>query len=217
MNYKEPDIARFLKAPDQKIRCVVLFGTNEGMIADLAQKFALTVCSDLNDAFCVGTLETEAVEKDAGLLFGEYNAVSLMGGRRVVFLKNANNNLTKIIKQLFEQSTSDAMLIITSNTLNTKSSLVTYLKDEAFAAVIGCYDDREENITSAVRSFFIGQNITISPDAMQLLCRRLSADRKASMGELEKLQTYIGNRKNVTLDDVFKADQEARSYTAELI
>ena len=215
MNFKEPDIARFFKNPDKNIRCVVLFGSNEGMIADLAQKFALTVCNDLNDAFCVASFQMEVLEKDFGALFGEYNAASLIGGRRVVFIRNANNNLTKPLKELFASSISDTLLIITSTSLNTKSSLVTAFKDEPFAAVIGCYDDREENISSEVRTFFIQNGITIAPNAMDVLCQRLSADRKASMGELEKLKTYIGSKKNVVLEDVIKAVSDTSNSSSE--
>ena len=215
MDFKQRDIDQFFKKPDKNIRCVVLFGSNEGMIADLAQKFALTVCNDLDDAFLVSTFQMDALEKDFGLLFGEYNAASLIGGRRIVFVKNANNNLTKPLKELFSESSSDTMLIISSTSLNTKSSLISYLKDEDFAAVVGCYDDREENISSVVRAFFVENGITIAPDAMELLCQRLSADRKASEGELEKLKIYIGSRKNVTPDDVVKAVSDTSNSSTE--
>jgi len=215
MNFKQPEIDRFLKSPDKDVRCVVLFGSNEGMISDLAQKFAATVCSDLNDAFRITTFNMDELEKDFGTLYGEYNAVSLMGGRRVIFIKNANNNLTKPLKDLMQTSSSDTFLVITSTSLNTKSSLITYLKDEDFAAVIGCYDDREENMASVARQFFINNGITIASDALEILCQRLSADRKASAGELEKLQTYIGVRKNIVAQDVIKAVSDTSNSSME--
>lgn len=191
MNFKQADVDRFLRSPDKNVRCVLLFGTNEGMIAELSQKFMKTVSDDLSDAFLVSVLQMEAVEKDEGVLYGEYNATSMMGGRRVVLIKDVNNNLTKILKDLMQRSTSDTMLVMTSSSINTKSSLVSYLKNEDFAIVFGCYDDREENISSYVRDFFVQNKITIASDALQLLCRRLSADRKASVNELEKLVCYI--------------------------
>lgn len=215
MNFKQADINRFLKTPDPNIRCVLLFGTNEGMIAELCDKFMKTVCEDLTDAFRVSVLQMEAVEKDNGLLYGEYNATSMLGGRRVVLIKDANNNLTKPLKDLMANSTSDTMLVMTSTTINTKSSLFSYLKNEDFAAAYGCYDDREENISSYVRDFFIQNNITIASDAMQLLCRRLSADRKASLNELEKLVCYIGSKKNVVLEDVRKAVSDTSGSSFE--
>ena len=50
---------------------------------------------------------------------------------------------------------------------------------------------------------------------MEILCQRLSADRKISLGELEKLKTYIGTRKNVVLDDVLKAVGDASNNSVE--
>ncbi|MBP5615407.1 MAG: DNA polymerase III subunit delta [Alphaproteobacteria bacterium] len=211
MNYKPSDLDRYFKSPDQNIRCVLLYGTNEGMIADLAKKFVLSVAGDVDDAFLVSTLDINAVEKDVGLLFGEYQAASLMGGRRVVVIKDANNNLTKPLKELFESTSSDTLLVMTSTTLNTKSSLVSFVKDAPFGMLVGCYDDRKQDILSYVRSYFISQNITIASDAFELLCQRLSMDRKAGEGELEKLTTYIGSKKNITRDDV----KQAVSDTAE--
>jgi len=215
MNYKKTDIDRYFKTPDVSVKCVLLFGSNEGMIADLAQKFVLSVASDINDAFQVSVLEADAVEKDIGRLFGEYNAASLMGGRRVVWLKDVNNNFTKPLKELFESTSSDTLLVMTSSTLNTKSSLVSFVKDSSFGALISCYDDRIEDISSYVKNFFSAQNITIATDAFQLLCQRLSVDRKASTGELEKLITYIGGKKNVTFDDVQKAVSDTSASTFE--
>ncbi|MBQ7659794.1 MAG: DNA polymerase III subunit delta [Alphaproteobacteria bacterium] len=215
MNYKQTDIDRFFKNPDAGIKCVLLFGTNEGMIADLFKKFASSVCPDLTDAFRVAYLQTEALEKDIGLLYGEYNATSLTGGRRVVLIKDANNNLTKPLKDLFENSSSDTFVVLSSTTLNTKSSLVNYLKDCENAAVVACYDDREQSISAYVSDFFVKNKITIAADAMQLLCQRLSADRKASAGELEKLLTYIGHKRNVTFDDVQKAVSNTAASSVE--
>ena len=215
MNYKQTDIEHFIKKADPNIKCVLLFGTNEGMIADLSKQVAEAVCSDLSDAFRVAYLQMEAIEKDVGLLYGEYNAASLMGGRRVIIIKDANNNLTKPLKDLFENSSSDTLIVLSSLTLNTKSSLVTYLKDCPNAGVMGCYEDREQNINAYVSDFFIKNNITIEIPAMQLLCQRLSSDRKASAGELDKLLTYIGSKRNVTIEDVKKAVSNTAESSVE--
>lgn len=215
MNYKKTDIDRYFKTPDPNLRCVLLFGSNEGMIADLIRQFVLSVTPDADDAFLVSTFEMSALEKDIGLLFGEYNAASLMGGRRVLVIKDVNNNLTKPLKELFDGTTSDTLLVMSSSSLNTKSSLVSFIKDAPFGALISCYDDRQEDISSYVKSFLASQNITIATDAFSLLCQRLSVDRKASAGELEKLITYIGSKKNITLDDVQKAVSDTSASTFE--
>jgi len=215
MNFKQVDIDKFLKEPDKNVRCVLLYGSNEGMIAEFSQKFALTACDDLTDAFRVTTFQTDALEKDISALYADYNATSMMGGRRVILIKEANNNLTKHIKELLENSVSDTLIVMSSLSVNTKSSLVTYLNASPVGIACGCYEDRAENITSYVRSFFIQNKVTISSDAIELLCARLSPDRKVSLNELEKLMTYIGFKRNVTIEDVQKVVSDASGNSIE--
>lgn len=215
MNFKPADIARYLKTPDLSVKCVVIFGSNEGMIADYSRQFAQTVCSDLNDAFQVVQLSMDVLDKDIGVLFGEYNARSLMGGRRVIIIRDGNNNLTAHLKNLFKDSTSDTLVIITSSSLNTKSSLVTFAKDSSDCALISCYDDREENIFSFAKEYLVKSGVTINQDAMQLLCARLSSDRKASSGELDKLITYLGTRRHVELEDIRTAISDTSESSHE--
>jgi DNA polymerase-3 subunit delta len=202
MNFKPADIARYIKSPDPKMRGAVIFGTNEGMMADYARQFAQTVCPDLNDAFRVAVLEMDTLEKDIGALYGEFNARSLMGGRRVVIVKEANNNLTAPLKEMVKDSQSDTFLVITSGTINTKSSLVNFAKEREDFALVACYDDREGDLRAFSRNFLINNSMTAEDEAVELLSVRLSGDRKVSLGEMNKLATYLGTRRHVTAEDV---------------
>lgn len=215
MNYKATDIAQYIKKPDNKIKCFVIFGTNEGMITDYANQIAKSICPDLNDAFCVVNLSMEELDKDIGILYGEYNAQSLLGGRRVILIKDGNNNLTAHFKNLFKDSKSDTLVIVTSASINTKSSLVNLAKESPDFALVACYDDREESIYSYARDFLIGNGITINRAAMDLLCSRLSSDRKVSSGELDKLVTYLGGKKNLELEDVKTVISDTSSSSEE--
>lgn len=215
MNFKQGDIARYLKSPDPAIKGVVVFGTNEGMITDYVRQFAKTVCEDLNDAFQVVNFTMDQLEKDMGLFYGEYNARSLMGGRRVIIIRDVNNNLTAHLKTLFKDSTSDTLVIMSSSSLNTKSSLVSFAKESAECILIGCYDDRDKDLNIFAAEFLKSNGITIEPDAMQLLCSRLSSDRKASTGELDKLITYLDTRRHIRLEDVKTAISDTSDSSHE--
>lgn len=215
MNYKAADIAQYIKKPDNKIKCFVIFGTNEGMIADYANQIAKSICPDLTDAFCVVNLSMEALEKDIGILYGEYNAQSLLGGRRVILIKDGNNNLTAHFKNLFKDSKSDTLVIVTSSSINTKSSLVSLGKESPDFALVGCYDDRENDIYAYARDFLIANGITINAQAMDLLCSRLSSDRKVSSGELDKLVTYLGGKRNLEIEDIKTVISDTSSSSEE--
>ncbi|MBQ8870557.1 MAG: DNA polymerase III subunit delta [Alphaproteobacteria bacterium] len=215
MNFKDSDVVKYVKNPDLRIKCVIIHGPNEGKIAEYCTQFAKTVCLDLTDAFRVVSLNMDTLSKDIGILFGEYNAQSLLGGRRVVIVKDVNDTLTKHIKELVADTKSDALLILTSSTLNTKSSLVNLGKDRDDFALVSCYDDREKDISSFVREYLIKSQITISDSAFGLLCARLSNDKKANSGEMDKLITYLGTKRNIEIDDVKTAISDTSSSSLE--
>lgn len=203
--FRQAQIENYFKKPDSTIRAVLLYGANEGLIGEYVKSFVKTVSEDINDAFQVTYLNYSDVSSNIGNLFGEYNSQSLMGGKRAIILQNADNNLTKNLNQLFEDSKSNNLLIITAGSLNKSASLVKLAEKEDFFACIPCYEDRAENIYSMAKDFFLKNNITIDRDSMQLLCGRLSNDRKSSLEELEKLITYIRNKKDISIDDIYKS------------
>ena len=51
MNIKPAQLASFCRNPNTDIKCIILFGTNEGLINEWQNKCALAVCEDINDAF----------------------------------------------------------------------------------------------------------------------------------------------------------------------
>lgn len=202
MIFKQVQIDKYLKRPDSNIKCVVIYGSNEGLQAEYVKKFTQTVCEDVYDPFGVVYLNGTDVNADVGMLFGEYNGQSLMGGRRVIIVRDGDNNLTKVLKSLFENSTSDTLVIIYSASLNKSSSLVKLATERDDFALIACYDDRDEDIFATARNMFVEKGYTISNEALQLLCSRLSNDRKSNLGEIDKLITYMGDKKNIVPENV---------------
>ena len=101
MIYKQAQLDGYLKKNNPEIKAFLLYGTNDGLIAELCKKIALTVTPNLTDAFCVVNLSWEDIKSDTGLLSSEYNAISLMGDRRVIILRDIDNDLTKSLKEIF--------------------------------------------------------------------------------------------------------------------
>ncbi len=213
MIYKQVQIDRFLKKPDTSLKVVVIYGTNGGLIAEYVKNFTKAIVPDINDAFQVSNLLWENISSDVGLLAGEYGAQSLLGGRRVVIVQEVDNNLTKPLKSMLDTVNSDTLLILSSTSLNKKSSLVSLAEERDDFASIPCYEDRDEAIFATAKQMFIDGGYTINNEALQLLCSRLSNDRKSNISEIEKLMIYMGTRKNITNDDVIQviSDNSAAS------
>lgn len=215
MNIKPEQVDGLLKSLPSNIRGVVIYGSNEGMIATLSQQFIRAVSPDIYDAFHVSYLDMAVVSGDIGALYAEFNAQSLMGGRRVVVIKDATNVLTKPLKELLSSSSSDSLLVITSSSLKTKDSLAVMAKDESDFYGIGCYDDRDEDIVAFASKFMSQNGFKIDNTTFQLLCSRLSNDRKISANELDKLITYMGENKTISIDDVLRVISDTSASSQE--
>lgn len=215
MIYKQAQIDKYLKKNESGIKAFVVYGSNEGLVAEYVKKLVLTVSKDLYDPFSVVYLNCGDVLSDPGILFSEYTSQSLMGGRRVIVVKDADNNLTKHFKLLLEGTVSDTLVVVTSGSLSKKSSLVSLGEDREDMAVITCYEDRDEDIFATARQMFIENSITINNEALQLLCARLSNDRKTNLGEINKLITYIGDKKNIVAGDILASVSDQSSSNTD--
>lgn len=203
MIYKQAQIETYLRKPDKNIKAVLLYGQNEGLIAEYTKKLVATVSKDLYDPFAVAYLDWGDTKGDIGALAAEYNSQSLMGVRRVVVLKEADNNLSKPLAEMLQNSQSDTLMVICgAESLNSRSSLVILANGSTEMAAVACYEDRDENIAASVKKMLLDQGITFTNDAFMMLCARLSNDRKSNVNEVEKLITFVGNKKHFEADDV---------------
>ena len=56
MIYKQAQIDKFLKRPDNSLRAVLVYGSNEGLMAEQVKNFTKAICDDVNDPFRVAYL-----------------------------------------------------------------------------------------------------------------------------------------------------------------
>ncbi len=215
MNIKPEQVESIVKSIPQNIRGVVIYGSNEGMVSTISQQFIGAISKDLYDAFHVSYLDMGDLTSDIGALYAEFNAQSLMSGRRVVVIKEATNQLTKQLRELLDSSSSDSLLVITSSSLKTKDSLAIMAKDEDCLYGIGCYDDRDEDISLFANKIIAKNGFNIDNSAFQILCSRLSNDRKISNNEIEKLITYMGSNKNININDIITVISDTSASSQE--
>lgn len=205
MNFKPAQLESFCKNPTTDVKCIVLFGNNEGAISTLQKKCAEAVCESVNDGFRYCLLNMEDISKDGGEVYAEFHAQSLMGGRRAVVVKDADNNLASLLKSMIPETKSENLLILSSTSLNTRSSLITWAKEREDVIIVGCYEERQADIFSEAEKLLKEKGLSADISVLQVLCSRLSPDSRLNQSEIDKLEMYLGERKQIKVDDVKKA------------
>ncbi len=193
----------FLKKPDPRIRAVVIYGNDDGLVAERAMQLAKTVCDDLQDPFRVIDIAGEALKHDPARLADEFGAMSLMGGRRVVRVRPAGEETVTALENLVDAPAGDALIVIEGGNLAPRSGLRALAETEACLAALPCYMDSAEALEGLVEGAARAQGLNLDTDALDWIVERLGGDRGQTRSEIDKLLLYKAgdDARTITLDD----------------
>jgi len=209
-------IAAFVKAPDAGMRAALVYGPDAGLVKERAEKIARTICPDLTDAFRVVELDADGLPKDPARLHDEAASLSLMGGRRLVRIQDAGDNVGAIFDRFFKDPPpGDAFIVVAAGDLPPRSSLRRAFESAKNAAAIPCYLDGPRELGELAREIFAAHKITARPEAMQYLVAHLGGDRGVSRQELEKLALYVGDGGTVDESAAFDAVGDSAELTTD--
>ncbi len=203
MKIEQRQVEAFLKKPDPKIRGVVIYGNDDGLIAERAVALAKTVCDDLKDPFRVVDIAGDVLKNDPARLADEFGAMSLMGGRRVIRVRPAGEELATALENLAAASAGDALVVIEGGNLTPRSGLRALAETEDCLAALPCYMDTEAALEGLVESAARTRGLGVDPDALDWIVERLGGDRGQSRSEVDKLLLYKegDGTKTVSLGD----------------
>lgn len=192
----------FVQKPDPVARVILVYGPDDGLMRERAKRMSQTVVPDLNDPFNAVTLDAKALVEDKARLNDEAHAQSLMGGARLIRIENADDKITPVIKDYLANPSAQNIVILQAGELGPRSTLRVLIEKAANAAPIPCYIDDERTIANIVRDTLSERGLRIAPDAAAFLAAAALGDRARVRSEIEKLITYMGEVKTVTVEDV---------------
>lgn len=197
------DIESFVQRPDPAAMVILVYGPDDGLMRVRAGMIGKTVVEDLNDPFNVAVLSTDMLADDPSRLNDEANAMSMMGGKRLIQIEDAGDKITPMIKDYLENPNQDALIILEGGDLGPRSSLRKLCESAKNAAALPCYVDDERSLGQIIRQKLQGDKLQIEPDAVNWLAANISGNRQKVLAELEKLSLYkASDPSRITLEDV---------------
>ena len=202
MKLQPKAIDGFLRSPDRKVRAVLLYGPDSGLVRDRAQPLGKTVVPDLSDPFRVAEFLGRAIADDPARLADEAAAISFTGGRRLIRVRDAEDNATAAFAAFLESPPpGDSLVVVESGDLSARSKLRLLFEGDDAAAAIPCYVEEEASLGRVIADILQGHGLTADPDVLSFLAANLVGDRMVARGEAEKLALYMGSEKRVRLED----------------
>ena len=202
----------FIKNPDPQARVILIYGPDHGLVQARGEIIGKTVTPDLNDPFNAVHLDGGVLTDDPARLSDEAQALSMMGGTRLIRVEGAADALTPQIKDYLENPSSENLVLLTAGDLGPRSSLRKTVEAAKNAAALPCYVADARGAGTIIRSHLSEAGYRIEPEALDRFTAEVMGDHGRIMRECEKLTLYMGEEKFITLDhvmDCIGGDQEA--------
>lgn len=192
----------FLSSPDPKIRAVLFFGSDEGLVAERAALFAKSAAARFDPPGELIRIDDADLDGHPDRLVVELGTIPMFGGPKIVRATAGRRVNAAALKPLVTEGGLEGMLIVEAGNLKPEDALRKLFEQGPAAAAVACYSDAAQDLDGLVRDMVLAAGVAISVDARQALVDRLGADRALSRGEVEKLLLYVGGTRDITLDDV---------------
>ncbi|MCQ8186287.1 DNA polymerase III subunit delta [Parvularcula maris] len=205
-------LKQFLEDPAPGVVCALVYGPEQGLVAERARMIAKAVAEDLDDPWRSVTLSDQDAS-DAAKLTDEAAAQSFLGGRRAIRVRSAGPQLAGAVTSLLTAAEAGTLqgaglVVIEAGDLKKTSALRKVCEKSTAAAAIPCYAEGGRDAMAAIRRQLADEDLTIGDEALMLLSVALGESRGLLRQEVEKLILYKGTRaqrqstEEVTPEDV---------------
>lgn len=200
----------FCRQPNPKVRAVLVYGPDSGLIRERMNALLRSVVEDVTDPFRISDLSDGDLKSDPARLADEAASIAMLGGRRVLRIRGAGDATAKVLTTFLAEPVGDAFIIVEGGELTPRAALRKLFEDHASAAAVPCYADDASTLGDTIRKRLAADNLTLEPAALHYLTSHLGSDRGVTLNELEKLSLYMGaglkgasgEKRQVSLEDV---------------
>ena len=139
---------------------------------------------------------------------------SFFDNEKLIIINRATDKIKEIVEELMEKKPEDIRIILNSKNLEKKSNLRKLFEKEKSVVCVPFYEDNNQTLNSIISLFFRNRKIPISQQLINVLIERSRGDRKNLNNELEKIESFLKNKKNLNLDEIIKLTNLADNYSA---
>ncbi len=126
----------------------------------------------------------------------------MLGGRRVVRVRDAADALSGAIGQIAAAPGDSLVVLEAAGALPARSKLRALVEGLPSGAAIACYPEEGRALEDRIAGGLGAAGIRLDPDALAYVLDRVGGDSAATDGEIEKLILYAGDERRLGLEDV---------------
>jgi DNA polymerase-3 subunit delta len=220
MKIQSAQINSFLqKIAQEKIAGCLVYGPEESVVKYRCDFIAKKIVTDLTDPFLVTHLGKERLAEDKSILADEFYSISMLGGRKLIWIKDAESQAGQALKTLCSENdfhkNSDNFILIQAGDLEKNSPLRKIAEAEPSFAAIACYEDNDQTSRKFIENELQKNRLIFNRSIVDFLLNRFGRNRQIIASEIEKIALFLGDEKQLTEETIEKVTLEQQENSIE--
>ena len=187
----------------------LFYGDNEGLKEDTIKNFFEKKYQNK-----IHRYEEKEILENIDDFYNNIFTKSFFDNEKLIIINRVSDKIREIIEELIEKKTEDIQFILNSKNLEKKSTLRKLFEKQKSIVCIPFYEDNNQTLNSIINLFFRNKKIPISQQLINVLVERSRGDRKNLNNELEKIENFSLNKKNLNIEEIIKLTNLADNYSA---
>ena len=187
----------------------LFYGDNEGLKEDTIKNFFVKKYQNK-----IHRYEEKEILDNIDDFYNNVFTKSFFDNEKLIIINRVSDKIREIIEELIEKKTEDIQFILNSKNLEKKSTLRKLFEKQKSIVCIPFYEDNNQTLNSIISLFFRNKKIPISQQLINVLIERSRGDRKNLNNELEKIENFSLNKKNLNIEEIIKLTNLADNYSA---
>ncbi len=194
------------KIAQEKIVGCLVFGPESSVVKHRSNAIAKRIVKDLSDPFLVANLSKARFAEEKSILLDEFLSFSMLGGRKLIMVSEVDaglhQSLTSVLEARVDKGLDGNFILIQAGDLDKNSNIRKLAESNPHLASIACYEDDEKTIKKLIEQELSRREINCEAGVVSLLCDRLGKNRQVISSEIEKISSFVGEKKSVSIDEL---------------
>lgn len=183
----------------KEFKAALIFGTDTSGIQEVAKKIQKIIVPEAGP-FSVISITPVDLKSTPDRVLEEANTADLMGGRRLIWLKEATAQHANIMADFVEKCQTDAFLVMTAENLTKSAALRVESEASPDILVIACYPPEVMDLRRIIQNFARDMDFDFTAEATDYLIQNTDNNTLILKNELDKIALWNKDKKRITLD-----------------
>ena len=192
----------FIKSGLARTKAVLLFGSDDGLIAGRAAQIIAALSNDSDNKASVHTITDSELKQSPGGFLDEVLAISMFGGARCFVITSAGVNALAFLKAHLPALAPGDLVLLKAGNLPKTSALRKYFLSAPDVASMACYEASPASIRALIKDTLDQHNLNISGGDLTALAAMLGTSPARVKSEMAKLTAYCHGAQGVSLADI---------------